>query len=160
MILELVLAVVCQTTMPQELLRTTTTIADLPVGKEAYTYKEALVVSPDGKAYLKADYVLTYNDRYKELQVIHNKVGYIVRVLPIYYRKGNYYVYEHPKWNTLTYIRPNNFVPVKAIAIVYPHPNFAPTAPDLPEPSFYKKPINKSPDVSDEVIKFMESLQK
>jgi len=95
-----------QAEMPDQLKNIHLTIAELPVGKTIRAYKEAMIVDSNGKAWLNGKYVVTYNDpagRYMELQILHGKSGYFVRIIPLQETKislsgPNLLYFSYPSW--------------------------------------------------------------
>ena len=95
-----------QAEIPDQLKNTHLIIADLSVGKTIRAYKEAMIVDSNGKAWLDGKYVVTYNDpagRYMELQILHGKSGYFVRIIPLQETKislsgPNLLYFSYPSW--------------------------------------------------------------
>ena len=111
-----------QAELPSQLRKTNLTIAELPMGKSVLAHKEAMIIDREGKAWLNGNYVVTYNDpagRYMELQIMHGKAGYYVRISPLQETKisltgPNLLYFSYPKW-TRTENPAKHHIPVQFI---------------------------------------------
>jgi len=98
-------------------------LSELPEGGRVRVYSQALVMDTQGRAWLRKDYVASVSrtkwDRNKELEVINNKLGWIVRVHPTYRTIDGYKIPAYPKWEKEVVSHYTHY-PVKAINVVQP----------------------------------------
>lgn len=117
-----------QAPIPSHLDKSTLYLRDMPVGASARVYKEALVVDSSGGCWLRGNYVVSNDiysrfNRHKELEIIHNKLGWIVRIHPYWHDINTWKVQRYPQWTRGIDGRyyAGLHLPIKAINVVQPY---------------------------------------
>jgi hypothetical protein len=108
-----------QARLPSEIDGTIYRLGNLSVGQRIQVYADAMVVDDDGRCWLNPKSFSVPRGLKGDLEVIHNKLGYIVRVNYKYVQtdKG-YSVPRNPNW-TRGYAPPF-YIPVKSIIVDKP----------------------------------------
>lgn len=106
--------------LPIELDKSSYYLQDLPTGNRVRTYSDAMKVDRYGNCWLQANYVVDNRaDRNKELEIINNRLGWIVRVHPSLRYSGNFRIMAYPQWER-NYVPRYGDLPVKGIVVVKP----------------------------------------
>ena len=112
-----------QVQVPTQLRGGLVRLDEIPEGGRVRVYSQALVMDTQGRAWLRRDYVTEISptkwDRNKELEIINNKLGWIVRVHPTWQTVDGYKIPYYPKWKQSVVSEYTHF-PVKGLVVVPP----------------------------------------
>lgn len=96
----------------------TVRLGDMEVGEHVRVYANAMLVDDSGGCWLDPDFVAFPLKSKGELEIINNKLGYIVRVNYSYVQNRGYFIPKWPSWNRGKV--PAGYIPVKAVVINKP----------------------------------------
>jgi hypothetical protein len=123
-IISLLIILFCQTAfaqahIPANLEKRVVRIAQMDVGEHVQAYADAMIVDDSGNCWLNPRYIAAPMEK-GDIEIIHNKLGYIVRVN--YHNFKTETGYSVPRWPSWKrgYVPPGS-IPVKGISVDKPY---------------------------------------
>lgn len=117
----IILMLIGQIPLPPEFDKTSKYLYDIPRGQSVRVNSNALIIDPNGKCWIRGDWIAETASnkftKYKELEIIRSKNGYIVKVLPLWEGSS----YRYPEWERGIRFPKSIDIPVIAL-IVIPRP--------------------------------------
>lgn len=105
--------------LPAAVEKRTVRIGQMSIGEHVQVYSDAMIVDDKGRCWLKPKYVASTSKEKGDLEIINNKLGYIVHVNYKYVKTDTgYSVPRWPHWER-GYV-PHGYIPVKSIVVDKP----------------------------------------
>lgn len=106
--------------LPNEVENRTVRIGEMEIGERVQTFPEAMVVDDAGNCWLNPRYIAFPLKTKGDLEIIRNKLGYIVRINYKYHQTER--GYSVPRWSKWErgYV-PAGYIPIKSLVIDKPN---------------------------------------